>query len=182
MENKELTEVLGEALGGLLGMFQALLQDEVFLSIARLMGRDSRSQENLSLWTLWTLHESVPYARDAGFWDRVKSALDQIDEAAANVRKHRHKRIAHFDLPVTLGKAILPAVTFKEIRELLEQIEAFLNLFYWEFGEITMDFNALLAYDITEKAEVTTYKARAYDLLEAEGVIPKWEWKRRVGK
>jgi hypothetical protein len=110
----------------------------------------------------------------------VTSALDGVCTAAAGVRKHRHKRIAHFDLSVSLSKAILPVFTFQEIREVVEQMERFLNLFYGEFEKTTMRFDFCQARDITGAAEVTTYKARAYDALEAEGTIPKSEWRRRA--
>jgi hypothetical protein len=177
MEEKDLTDAMAERLGGVLGMFQSMLQDEMFLSIARLTDRDSRMQANLSLWSLLA---AIPDAHDAGFDQNVRSALDRVCAAAAGVRKHRHKRIAHFDLRVSLSSAILPVVTFKEIREVLEQIESFLNLFYWEFEKTTMLFDSLPARDITDAAEATTYKARAYDALEAEGTIPKLEWRRRA--
>jgi hypothetical protein len=124
MEEKDLTDAMAERLGGVLGMFQSMLQDEMFLSIARLTDRDSRMQANLSLWSLLA---AIPDAHDAGFDQNVRSALDRVCAAAAGVRKHRHKRIAHFDLRVSLSSAILPVVTFKEIREVLEQIESFLT-------------------------------------------------------
>ena len=177
MSERKRTELLGERLGGVLGMLQSLLQDEMFLSIARLTDKDSRAQPNLSLWTLLA---AIPDSSDAHFSASVRASLDRICIAAAGVRRHRHKRIAHFDLDVSLNASILPAVTFQEVRSILEQIEAFLNLFYWEFERTTMFFDALPAYDITGHAEVSVHKARAYDLLEAEGVIPKAEWKRRA--
>jgi len=179
MQEKDLTETMAERLGGVLGMFQSMLQDEMFLSIARLTDRDSRIQANLSFWSLLA---AIPDAHDAGFEQKVRSALDRVCAAANGVRKHRHKRIAHFDLGVSLSSAILPVVTFKEIREVLEQIESFLNLFYWEFEKTTMLFDSLPARDITDPAVATTYKARAYDALEAEGAIPTLEWRRRAGR
>lgn len=94
MENKEFTDAMEERLGGVLRVFQSLLQDEMFLSIARLTDKDSRAQTNLSLWSLLA---SIPDARDASFGDKVRISLDQIYAAAASIRKHRHKRIAHFD-------------------------------------------------------------------------------------
>jgi hypothetical protein len=177
MEKKEFTDAMSERLGGMLGILQSLLQDEMLLSIARFTDKDTRGQTNLSLWRLLA---AIPDARDVMFGDKVRSSLDQICVAAENVRKHRHKRIAHFDLSVSLDRAVLPVVTFNEIRGVLEQIEKFLNLFYWEFEETTVLFDGLPICDITGHAEVTMYKAQAYDLLEAEGVIPKLEWRRRA--
>ena len=180
MEKKEFTDAMEERLGGVLRVFQSLLQDEMFLSIARLTDKDSRAQTNLSLWNLLA---SIPDARDASFGEKVRISLDQIYAAAASIRKHRHKRIAHFDFSVSLGAAKLPVVIFKEIRGVLEQIETFLNLFHWEFENgATMFFDARSIYGITGQAVETIYKAQAYDLLEAEGVIPKEEWRRRAEK
>ncbi|MCX6909610.1 MAG: hypothetical protein NTY01_16415 [Verrucomicrobia bacterium] len=177
MEKEGFTDVVDKRLGGVLRIFQSLLQDEMFLSIARLTDKDSREQKNLSLWSLLA---SIPDARDASFGDKVRSSLDQICAAAASIRKHRHKRIAHFGLSESLGKAILPVVTYNEIRGVMEQIETFLNLFYWEFEKTTLLFDSHSPYEITGQAEETIYKAQAYDLLEAEGAIPKLEWRRRA--
>ncbi len=179
MEKEELTEEMAERLGGVLGTFQSMLQDEMLLSITRLTDKDSNMPQNLSLWRLTA---AIPDVGDPGFGQNVTRTLDAIWAATADIRKHRNKRIAHFDLRVSLSSAILPVVTFKEIHALLEQIESFLNLFNWQFEGTTMLFNTLPARDITGAAEDTTYKARAYDLLEAEGVIPKLEWRRRAKK
>jgi len=135
MEKKELTDAMGERLGIVIGMFQSMLQDEMFLSIARLTDKNSLGQTNLSLWGLLA---AIPNAGHASFGQDVTTALEKIFAAAARIRKHRHKRIAHCDLKVALRSAILPVVTFEEIRAVLEQIEEFLNLFHWEFEGMTM--------------------------------------------
>lgn len=177
MERKTLTDALVENLGGVLGMFQSMLQGELFLSIARLTDRDSHIQPNLSLWSLLA---AIPDSPDAGFGPNVTRELDELCVAAASVRKHRHKRIAHLDLNASTNNAVLPVVTFREIFSVLQKIEAFLNLFYWEFERTTMFFDALPAYDLTGPAENTVFKARAYDQLEAENLVPKGEWRTRA--
>lgn len=177
MERKTLTDALAEKLGGVLGTFQSMLQDELFLSIARLTDRDSRTQPNLSLWSLLA---AIPDSPDASFGPKVRQTMDDLCLAAATVRKHRHKRIAHLDLNTSLNDAILPVVTFQEIRTVIERIESFLNLFYWEFERTTMFFDSLPASDLTGAVETTTFKARAYDQLEAESIVPKGEWRARA--
>ena len=99
MAKKERTEVMADRLGGVLGIFQNLLQDEIFLSIARLTDKHSSAQKNICLSALLA---SISDAQNAGFASEVTGALDQICQAADNVRKHRHKRIAHFDLSVSV--------------------------------------------------------------------------------
>ena len=105
----ELTNNLAERLGGVLGMFQSLLQDEMFLSIARLTDKDLHGKENLSLERLLV---AIPEARDENFDHNVTIAIDKICKSACSIRKHRNKRIGHFDLSISLGSAILPRVTF----------------------------------------------------------------------
>jgi hypothetical protein len=61
---------------------------------------------------------------------------------------------------------------------LIELIEKHLNLFFWEFEETTMLFDLLPPDQIVGRAVETVLKARAYDMLEAEGRIPKFEWRR----
>lgn len=162
MSDKARTELLANRLGGVLGMFQSLLADEMTLSISRLTDKDSRAQTNLSLWAL---QAAIPDAKDAEFGKNVNGALDQIIKDATSIRKHRHKRLAHYDLAVSLSAEILPTVTFNDIRKVVEKIEALLNLFYWEFENTTMFFDTLPATDLTGKMEATAYKAHAYDLL-----------------
>ena len=58
-------------------------------------------------------------------------------------------------------------------------IERYLNLFFWEFDQITMIFDMLPGHDITGAAEVTAFKAMTYDLLEQNGTIPRNEWRKQ---
>ena len=75
---------------------------------------------------------------------------------------------------------MLPVVTFQELKSALEKMEAFLNLFHWEFEKTTTLFDSISPRDIIDASETTAYKAKAYDSLEAEGVIPRGEWQRRA--
>ena len=52
MASEERTAAIGKRLGGLLGVFQNLLQDDMFVGIARLTDKDSKHQKNLTLWSL----------------------------------------------------------------------------------------------------------------------------------
>lgn len=177
MEDERFTQDMDKHLKGLLGVFQALLQDEIFISLARLTDKDSSAQENLSIWSL---SAGTSRAKDPAFRVKVESALQNIYAAAQDVRKHRHKRLAHFDLKVSLNSAKLPPVSFEQIKGLITQIEALLNLFYSEFEQTTMLFDAFSSNDVSARAEMTVYKAIAYDRLEASGNIPRHEWRRSI--
>lgn len=175
MENQGLTTLMGKSLGGLMGMFQSLLQDEMFLSIGRLTDQDSRSQPNMSLWRLF---DSVPDADSPDYESKLSTAFESLRVAVTEIRKHRHKRIAHFDLNVSTQAAVLPEVTFLKLKDVIAQIEELLNIVYWEFERTTMLFDVLSAHEITGRAETTVIKAATYDLLESEGTVQKHEWRR----
>jgi len=175
MDDQRLTAIMGERLGRLLGLLQTTNQDAMLLSISRLTDKDSRSQPNLSVWCL---EQAVPFAKSPEFQNRVRQSLDSIWSVADNIRKHRHKRIAHFDRNVSLKKEPLPKVPVAEIRALIEMIEGYLNLFFSEFEQTTMMFDILRGQDVTGAAEVSAIKAHVYDLLESNGTIPQGEWRR----
>ena len=179
MEEQSRTELFASRLGGVLGMFQNQLQDELFISIARLTDKDSRDQENLSLWSLLV---AIPETADETFSASVTDKLNAIYSAAYGIRKHRHKRLAHFDKNTNLKLSVLPVVTFREIREIITLMEEFLNVFYWQFERTTMIFDCLSPYDLSDRMETTVYKAEAYDALEQEGVIPRMEWRKRANR
>jgi hypothetical protein len=175
MDDQRLTAIMGERLGRLLGLLQTTNQDAMFLSISRLTDKDSRGQPNLSVWCL---EQAVPFAKSPEFQNRVRQSLDSIWSVADNIRKHRHKRIAHFDRNVSLKKEPLPKIPVAEIRALIEMIESYLNLFFSEFEQTTMMFDMLPGQDVTGAAEVSAIKAHVYDLLERNGTIPQGEWRR----
>ena len=166
MEDRKFTLTMRGHLGPLSGFFQTTLQDVMLLSIARLTDKDNQSQANLSIWCL---REAVPFATAPEFSKKVNEALAAITQAADTIRKQRHKRIAHFDRNVSLNVAALPKVTLVEIRTVIELIEGFLNLFFWEFERTTMQFDMLVGRDITGVAEKTISKAQAYDRLRNDG-------------
>ena len=117
----------------------------------------------------------MPFACDPLFAIKVSQSLGKIWTAAETIRKHRHKRIAHFERGVSIKATTLPVVTFTEIRTVVELIEEYLNLFLWEFEQTTMFFD-LGVCDITDAAEKTALKAQAYDKLEESGTIPPGQW------
>lgn len=174
MEDERLTTVMSEQLGPLLGNFQSMAQDEMFLSISRLTDEDQRKRTNLSMWGL---KEAVANSSNPIFLENIEHALDAIVTTAVSVRSHRNKRIAHFDLAVSLKSVTLPVVTFTEIQILIEKLEEYLNLFAWEFEQSTTFFNMLPGVDITGRAEMTAFKARVYDRLAKEGKISAMEWR-----
>ena len=164
-----------EQFGPLFGILQAALEDLLFLSVSRLTDKDNPRQPNLSVWTLTA---AVPFSTTPTFGDAVDVALAEIWRLASDLRLHRHKRVAHFDRDVGLKITPLPEVKLIAFKTVLESIERYLNLFFWEFEQRTMMFDMLSAHEITGNAEVTALKARAYDILSKRGIIAPGEWRK----
>lgn len=176
MENEARTVEFGKRLGGLLGTYQALLQDDMIVGISRLMDRDNRQQKNLTFWSL--LERCRRW--DAAVATDVAGLLDILDKHVTEIRTHRHKRLAHFDLPTSLGQKKLPTVTFIRIKECVGQMEDILNLVSQRAVDTTIMFDVLDHRDIVGTAAVTIYKAMAYDQAEKEGKIDVLAWKNHV--
>ena len=176
MESEARTVEFGKRLGGLLGTYQALLQDDMIVGVSRLMDRDTGKQKNLTFWSL------LERCRQ---WDPrvaadVASLVDTLNNHVAEIRIHRHKRLAHFDLSTSLGQSKLPTVTFLRIKECVTQMEEVLNLVSERAVDTTIFFDALdrSNTDIVEAAAVTIYKAMAYDEAEKKGLINRHEWRK----
>jgi len=167
-----------ERLGPLLIVFRQLMQNELVLSIARLTDRKEHGgQENL---TLQSLMPAVDSAQAPEFGSRVTDALEAIKGSVKNIRKHRDKLIAHFDLATSLDPSSLPKVFVKDVRPILERMEAFLNLFNVEFRKVPIEFDNLSSDPIVGSAQLTVHKAMAYDILQRQRKIPLGEVERII--
>ncbi len=173
MSVPERTEMLGKYLGGLIGVFQQQIQDDIFVSIGRLTDKDRRDQKNLSLWR---------FAESCSEWDpqfgaELKSKVAELELSVKDIRLHRHKRLAHFDLSVSLKEAMLPVVTFQQLRGAIDRIEAIVNMVTRKVCQTTIMFDVLSHREITAVAEATVAKAAVYDALVEKGVVERRMWR-----
>lgn len=101
----------------------------------------------------------------------MEDALNQIAAAAEPVRTHRHKHVAHSDA-ASVDISLLPPVTPRALKSILEQMEAFMNLFYSEFMHTSVSYDELEPDTIVGHTQLTIKKAQAYDWLESQQKIP----------
>lgn len=174
MKSEQKTETLAAYTGATLAWFQNLLQDAICLQIAKLFDKDNRSQPNLSIHKLAEL--GVPLSHDVSFAARVKISKDTIEKAVKNIITHRHKRLGHFDLNVSLKDSVHPTPIFKEISHAIELFTQYLSMFDQEFGGPGLLHEFVRAEDITDRFETTVRKAIAYDALERAGRAEPNEW------
>ncbi len=177
IEDRKRCVLFSEAFGPLLGVFQSLIEEEIILQISRLTDKDSTKQPNLSLWSLTPAIQS---AKNKSFGREVCDSLKKISDAVKNIRKVRHKQIAHFDRKSSLDPSVLPTIIFADFRMTLELMEEFLNLFHWEFESTTVGFDSLSPGEIVEAATMTACKSKAYDSLESQGKIQSCELEKII--
>ena len=174
MREEVFTTTLAEVYGPTLGVLQRLLEESLFLSIGCLTDRNASRNMNLSMWSL----TDRVHAWNPEVASEMRTVLDGVEERLSRIRKHRHKRLAHFDLSTSLGLQKLPKVTYQEIRETMEALEKAINVVEFHVRNTTFLFDLLKGHDITGKLEASAFKAKAYDDLVNRGVIDRMEWRR----
>ncbi len=174
MADRRLTETLSECYGSSLGILQRLLEEALFISIGCLTDKDSKKDKHLSMWAL--AEKCEPWNSTVG--KELKDGLVRLDDKVSRIRKHRHKRIAHFDLSTSVGLARLPIVTYKDLEETMKGLEDLLNIVDHHAIGATILFDAIITHQLTDKLEVSAYKVKVYDDLVKRGVIPLREWSK----
>jgi AbiU2 len=148
----------------------------LILSLSRLTDPAEGRDSNLSLEQLIAKLDSNSH-RD--LIKKLKPLFKELRQMTVNIRKHRHKRIAHNDFATTVGQGVLlPLVSRKMIEEALIQIESYLNTFNYYFTNSTLMHDALTLHMGTDILFSKLMKAKAYELLEKEGTIPHGFWRK----
>lgn len=149
-----------------------ILRDDVIMALTRLADPErNRQQENLSLEQIMTcLGENNVHAE---LLAKLRKKLDLFKELCRPLKTHRHKRLAHRDLKLSLAGASepLPRITVVMIDKALASAGDFLNVVklhfdnsqtgYEHFG-MTGDADALIYH----LAEVQRYK----ELVSSGGI------------
>lgn len=176
MTNEARTHEYGRRLDSVLGWLQQYLQDDMIISVTRLMDKDVGKQRNL---TMWSLVERC-HQWDPSVASEVESLLDALALHISDIRLHRHKRIAHFDLPVSLGHTQLPHLPLSRLRESFEQLAHVLNVVTRKAANTTTMFDMMDHRDVTTIAEITIYKAMAYDAAVDAGTVDTFAWRKHI--
>jgi hypothetical protein len=181
MEDKTRTEVFCKLMGELAWYLQTSLQDQMFLSVSRLTDHDTHQKDNkLENLSLMRLVEGATQSGDDTFTADVDKEITAIRKEAKDIRLHRHKRIAHFDLNVCSSNETLPTVTFSQLKGMIDRIEAFFNRFNKRYQNREVLFSIMTADDVTGGFETIVAKALMYDGLENEGVVAKYKWRDAI--
>jgi hypothetical protein len=169
-------EFLNTCGGNFFYIMDHLFIDDFILSLSRLTDKAEGRNSNLSLQQLVLRLDAKSQAE---LITKLLPMLDSLGEKAANLRKHRDKRIAHRDLPTVLSKEdILPTVSRKIIEDALLEAEQFLRAFDFHFSGVEFRHEMLGMHDGADRLYAKLVKAKAYDALEADGTIPRGSWRK----
>ncbi|HEV2696142.1 MAG TPA: hypothetical protein VG347_24855 [Verrucomicrobiae bacterium] len=170
-EKKERTDFLASQLDPLLAMFQTLLWESIILSVAKLTDVDNlkNAQTNIGLKKLITYGIQNPNRPE--FPKIAARSYDEIEVSAKKWQQHRHKNIAHNSLEYMNGTVAPDEISVNDGLLLLEQMGNFLNLFNFEYRNLTAFYEMMPAIDVTSSSETAVAKAHAYDQLVREGKI-----------
>jgi HEPN superfamily AbiU2-like protein len=145
--NKDVVALLNSTAPDFFVLVQELLVNNIILSIARLTDKPGSGrkppQENLTLSRLVLELSEQKYPE---LHTRLDEKWKRIEKMSCPIRLYRHKLLAHADRVECLkaNTDLGEKITIKLIRELLEQIAAFLNTFDFEFTNAETDYPDLV--------------------------------------
>ena len=138
--NDDVVASLNSTAPDFFALLQQLLVHNIFLCIARLTDKpEIGGRENLTLSRLVLELSDQKYSE---LHIRLDEKCKRIEDMSVPVRLYRHKLLAHADRVECLkaNTDLGEKITIKLIRELLEQIGAFLNTFDFEFTNAETDY------------------------------------------
>jgi hypothetical protein len=175
-QSPERIEVLNTCGGTFFYIIDHLFIDDFILSLSRLTDRAEGRNSNLSLEQLVLRLDPHEHA---GLRHRLVPILESLGDKVANLRKHRHKRVAHSDLSVALSaQDLLPAVSREIIEKALLEAERFLRVFDFYVSGVEFHHEMLGMHDGADRLYAKMIKARAYEALERDGTIPRGTWRK----
>jgi hypothetical protein len=114
-----------------------IMADDIILGICRLTdpatsGVKGVQRANLTLHRIESLLANTKLAKT---W-KIRNRLSAVDAACEPFRKHRNRRVGHFDLDtrVKLAGNLLPGISIKETNRALKCIAGFMNAIAKPYG------------------------------------------------
>ena len=119
-------DLLNKVAPSFFGFVQKLLLDSILLGISRL-GDPAKMGKNQNL-SLAQLVDSLGLECAENVREDVGEHVEKFELASEKVRIHRSKRLAHTDLDHAVGPDELPAVSMRDIKKCLDELESVMNL------------------------------------------------------
>ncbi|CAM5797775.1 AbiU2 domain-containing protein [Rhizobacter fulvus] len=115
-------DLLNEVAGTFFHSLQYVMIDELLLSLARLADKSKGTASLLYMQKLLEGNESKEFA------SKCSVALIAFVSLAAPFKEHRDNLIAHYSIEQAKGLTKLPDIYYKDIKNSLLAVEAYLNL------------------------------------------------------
>jgi hypothetical protein len=161
----ERLELLNKAAGFFFGTLERVIRRSVLLHIARLTDppRQGKAGRYVNL-SLFTLKEAVSIP------DLSRELVELLEDAKASsafAREWRHRRLAHQDLAVALGRTPtpLPGVSRQHVEDALASFRAVINCIYFHYFQGPAGMENLLA---SHDAESLVAQLAIADHLETQ--------------
>jgi hypothetical protein len=169
-------EILDKCGSTFFSMVQSLFLDDFISIFSRLTDPVEKFGSNLSLEQLiYKLDQNS----DAELIKHLTAHIERLQEKTANMRKHRNKRIAHNDYKSSIEfEKGLPGISRNDIKDALEEAEAFLTAFYFHFTKTYFFHDELKIWQGADILWAKLAKARAYEEFDQLGTVPHNSWRK----
>ena len=169
-------EVLNKCGSTFFSMVQSLFQDDFISTFSRLTDPVEKFGSNLSLEQLVV---KLDQNSDVELIGRLTGHIERLREKTASMRKHRNKRIAHNDYKSSIEfEQGLPGISRNDIKDALEEAEAFLTAFYFHFTKTYFFHDQLTIWQGAEVLWAKLAMARAYEEFDELGIVPHNSWRK----
>jgi len=125
--SKERVNLLNESASTFFGIIQNVLLDDIQLTLSKLAdpAQTKKGEANLSLEAIY---KKIKGQKEGELHSKLKKILSNYRKKCEAFKKHRNKRIAHFDFETIRRKSkSLPGVSRRTIESTLEELRNFMN-------------------------------------------------------
>jgi hypothetical protein len=164
----ERIDMLNEAAATFFFVIQAVLLDEIQLTIGKL--GDPAGTGKFRNLTLASMRDSVRALGHAELCGRLDILLADFDERSVQIRVRRNKRLAHYDLDTLLNGRSAPIETAsrQEIEDALVALRKFVNEIEQHFTDSMTAYEHFILRDDGEALVATIKRGLRYEELAKE--------------
>lgn len=173
MASQKRTACYNKHAGMFFNVFQRLFEDHLILAFTRLLDKDSKGRENVSLWNLLSKLGDDNYA---SFKMENKIKLDALYDKSTPLRVYRNKLLTHYDSIVCNEPSRIIPFDFVLIETLIQDVCKWINEYCVRFGKYPIKFDGLKARDVIIGIDHLIAKAEWIEQLKLKNSDSKTEW------
>ena len=137
-------DVLNKSGSNVFELFQRLALDDVMMSLSKLTDPEGvGGKENASVKNL--LAKASAHLEPASNAE-IEALMAKLDGHVENLRKHRHKVLAHADLRHAFTACALPAVTYDDLENSMATLQSIISKIASEIYGWTTAYDPIIPY------------------------------------